>query len=301
MSRNSEGFTLIELVVVLGIFGLVMLASYTILETTIEADRRVHEATMTGKVGEAILSQMRRDLQGTIWRGLGENIFRGESRGEDESAEDTIDFLTTSPIPEPTETITSYTGEVSSVGYALKSGEDGDFILFRRVAWDMDMDPLDTGDRTAIYDRVKAMDFRFLDAENNWVGDWDSSSLLPEVNESDFPFLDEEERIEAEEAALAENDPNSGGTTTTPNAGTGADIDPATGEPIPEEPLPIPIPRAVEVILYLHYGDERGRILDSSGNPLMEVFSTVIPLIVTDQLLLPDPEEVLGEDLLGNF
>ena len=189
MPRNSEGFTLIELVVVLGIFGLVMLASYSILETTIEADRRVHEATLTGKVGEAILNQMRRDLQGTIWRGLGENIFRGESRGEEENAEDTIDFLTTSPVPEPDETIPTYTGEVSSVGYALKAGEDGDFTLFRRVAWDMDVDPLDTGDRIAIYNRVKALDFRFLDAENNWVDDWDSSNLLPEVNESDFPFL----------------------------------------------------------------------------------------------------------------
>mgnify|MGYP003334702758 CR=1 FL=1 len=92
MHQKSDGFTLIELVVVLGIFGLVMLASYTILETTIEADRRVHEATLTGKVGEAILNQMRRDLQGTIWRGFGEEIFRGESRGEEENAEDTIDF-----------------------------------------------------------------------------------------------------------------------------------------------------------------------------------------------------------------
>ncbi|MGB1397655.1 MAG: PulJ/GspJ family protein, partial [Planctomycetota bacterium] len=54
MTRKTEGFTLIELVVVLGIFGLVMLASYSILETTIEADRRVHEATLTGKVGEAV-------------------------------------------------------------------------------------------------------------------------------------------------------------------------------------------------------------------------------------------------------
>ena len=62
MPRNTEGFTLIELVVVLGIFGLVMLASYSILETTIEADRRVHEATLTGKVGEAILNQMRSSM-----------------------------------------------------------------------------------------------------------------------------------------------------------------------------------------------------------------------------------------------
>ena len=299
MPRNTEGFTLIELVVVLGIFGLVMLASYSILETTIEADRRVHEATLTGKVGEAILNQMRRDLQGTIWRGLGDDIFRGESRGEEENAEDTIDFLTTSPVPEPNETIPSYTGEVSSVGYALKAGDDGDFTLFRRVAWDMDVDPLDTGDRTAIYDRVKALDFRFLDAENNWVNDWDSSNLLPEMNDSDFPFLDEEERIAAEEAALAADDPaNAAGVA---NVASADNIDPATGEPIPEEPLPIPIPKAVEVVIYLHYGDERGRILDASGEPLMEVFSTVIPLIVTDQLLLPDPDLELTEGALGNF
>ncbi|OUU20052.1 MAG: hypothetical protein CBC13_11210 [Planctomycetia bacterium TMED53] len=300
MHQKSDGFTLIELVVVLGIFGLVMLASYTILETTIEADRRVHEATLTGKVGEAILNQMRRDLQGTIWRGFGEEIFRGESRGEEENAEDTIDFLTTSPVPEPEETISSWTGEVSSVGYALRPGKDGDFILFRRVAWDMELDPLDTGERTAIYDRMKAMDFLFLDAENNWVGDWDSSSLLPEVNESDFPFLDEEERLEAEEAALAADDPAAAAAAAS-NAASADNIDPATGEPIPEEPLPIPIPRAVQVVLYLHYGDERGRILDPSGEPLVEVFSTVIPLIVTDQVLLPDPEAELAEGLLGDF
>ena len=299
MAHKSDGFTLIELVVVLGIFGLVMLASYSILDTTIEADRRVHEATLTGKVGEAILNQMRRDLQGTIWRGFGEDIFRGESRGEEENAEDTIDFLTTSPVPDPEETITTWTGEVSSVGYALRPGEDGDFILFRRVAWDMDLDPLDTGERTAIYDRVKAIDIRFLDAENNWVGDWDSSSLLPEVNESDFPFLDEEERLEAEEAALAADDPAAAAAAASNAAST--DIDPATGEPIPEEPLPIPIPRAVEIVLYLHYADERGRILDSNGDPLLEIFSTVIPLIVTDQLLLPDPEDPLAEGLLGDF
>ncbi len=299
MAHKSDGFTLIELVVVLGIFGLVMLASYSILDTTIEADRRVHEATLTGKVGEAILNQMRRDLQGTIWRGFGEDIFRGESRGEEENAEDTIDFLTTSPVPDPEETITTWTGEVSSVGYALRPGEDGDFILFRRVAWDMDLDPLDTGERTAIYDRVKAIDIRFLDAENNWVGDWDSSSLLPEVNESDFPFLDEEERLEAEEAALAADDPAAAAAAASNAAST--DIDPATGESIPEEPLPIPIPRAVEIVLYLHYADERGRILDSNGDPLLEIFSTVIPLIVTDQLLLPDPEDPLAEGLLGDF
>ena len=120
------------------------------------------------------------------------------------------------------------------------------------------------------------------------------------MNESDFPFLDEEERIAAEEAELAaDNAANTAATAA--NASNAANIDPATGEPIPEEPLPIPIPKAVEVVIYLHYGDERGRILDGDGEPLIEVFSTVIPLIVTDQLLLPDPDLLLTEGALGGF
>ena len=295
--KKNEGFTLIELVVVLGMFGLVMLASYTILETTIEADRRVQLATMTGKVGEAILNQMRRDIQGVVWRGHGQEVFQGQSRGDDDNGEDTIDFLTTAPVPEPEETISSWTGEVTSVGYALKSGDDEDLILFRRVAWDLQSDHFNKGTRTAIYDRVMAMDIRYLNQEEEWVDDWDASSILPEENLTDFPFLDEEEFLAAEDAALAAENPTTGSQS---NSSTSGSIDRATGEEIPEEPLPLPIPKAVEITLYLHYGDERGQILDSSGEPVLEVFSTVVPLITTDQVLIPDPDLDSLEGLLGN-
>ena len=90
----QKGFTLIELIVVLGIFTIVMSMCYTILDTTLEADRRIKRATLTGKVGESILSQMRRDLQGVAWRGLGTDVFRGEDSGQEENAEDSIDFIT---------------------------------------------------------------------------------------------------------------------------------------------------------------------------------------------------------------
>ena len=121
-----------------------MMTSYTILTSTLEADRRIQQTTMSSKIGEAILNQMRRDLQGVVWRGLGQDIFRGEARGDEDDAEDVIDFLTTSPVPPPEDEIASWTDEVSSVGYALRPGEEnGDFILFRRVEWDLETDPLD--------------------------------------------------------------------------------------------------------------------------------------------------------------
>lgn len=288
---NQRGFTLVEIVIVLAIFGFVMMTSYTILSSTLEADRRVQLATMTGKVGEAILNQMRRDLQGAVWRGLGEEIFRGEDRGDDDSAEDVIDFLTTAPVPLPDEETPNWTGEVTSVGYALRPGEEtGDMILFRRVKWDLEGDPLDGGSRTALYERVKAMDINYLNEEGEWVRDWEASEMLPEENLTDFPFIDEREAL----SELDEEDSGEDESVLQPG-----DIDPATGEVIPEEPLPLPLPRAVQIVLYLHYGNEKGRILTTDDQPLVERFSTIVPLLVSDQILVEDP--MLMEESLGSF
>ncbi|MEC9477408.1 MAG: prepilin-type N-terminal cleavage/methylation domain-containing protein [Planctomycetota bacterium] len=285
---NERGFTLVEIVIVLAIFGFVMMASYTILTSTLEADRRVQRATMTGKVGEAILNQMRRDLQGAVWRGLGEEVFRGEDRGEEDDAEDVIDFLTTAPVPPPEDEEPSWSGEVTSVGYALRPGEEsGDLILFRRVEWNLDSDYFDRGSRTALYERVKAMDFNYLNEEGEWVREWDAKSFLPEENLTDFPYLDERE-AQAELDEEENEDP----------VLQPGDIDPSTGEVIPEEPLPLPLPRAVQIVLYLHYGNERGRIMESDNQPLVERFSTIVPLLVSDQILVEEP--LLEEDL-GNF
>jgi len=287
---NQSGFTLIEIVVVMSIFGIVMMASYTILTSTLEADRRIQQTTMSSKIGEAILNQMRRDLQGVVWRGLGQDVFRGEDRGDEDDAEDVIDFLTTSPVPPPEDEVPSWTDEVSSVGYALRPGEEnGDFILFRRVEWDLETDPLDQGSRTALYDRVKALDIHYLGEEGEWVREWDSSDLLPEQNLTDFPFLDEREE-------LAESEEEEGDSETVPQPG---EIDPSSGELIPEEPLPRPLPRAVQIVLYLHYGNEQGRILDANQEPLVEQFSTIVGLLVSDQILIEDPAALLEEGL-GN-
>ncbi|MGE4619079.1 MAG: prepilin-type N-terminal cleavage/methylation domain-containing protein [Planctomycetota bacterium] len=287
---KQQGFTLIEIVVVMAIFGFVMLATHTILISTLDADQRVQQTTLTGKIGESILNQMRRDLQGAVWRGFGEEVFRGEDRGDDDSAEDVIDFLTTSPVPSPDDEISSWTGEVSSVGYALRPGkESGDMVLFRRVEWDMQNDPLDQGARIALYDRVKALDIHYLNEEGEWVQDWEATSLLPEENFSDFPFLDERE-------ALDDLDAEEGQADAAEEVLQPGDIDPSTGEVILEEPLPLPLPRAVQIVLYLHYGNERGRILvGNTDEPLVEKFSTIVPLLVSDQILVEDPDALLEE------
>ena len=304
---SQKGFTLIELIVVLGMFTIVMSMCYTILDTTLEADRRIQKATLTGKVGEAILGQMRRDLQGVAWRGLGTDVFRGEDRGQDENAEDSIDFITTSPVAEPSEDTPNWTGELSSIGYALRPGKDGDSVLFRRISWDLTEDSFDSGERSAIYDRVMALNFEFLGEEGEWLQEWDASTLLPDQNLTDFPYLDERAAIAAMEAEEASG---SGGATGASGTNTGTapgsalqpgDIDPATGEEIVEEPLPRPLPRAVRIVLYLHYSNEQGQILNNDGTPFEEVFSTIIPLLSAEQILVEDPASLLLEGSNSSF
>ncbi|HIA27743.1 MAG TPA: prepilin-type N-terminal cleavage/methylation domain-containing protein [Planctomycetes bacterium] len=287
---RERGFTLIELILVVGIFGLVMSMCYQILNTTLEADRRIHKTTLSGKIGEAIISQIRRDLQGAVWRGLGIEVFRGSDRGRDDTAEDSIDFLTTAPVPHPPDSFDNWTGEVAAVGYRLARGDDGNNILFRRVQWNLTEDPLDAGSFYPVYDKVQGLEIRYLDELGEWLDDWDAAELLPEENESYFPFIDEEESLAAEAEEQDEEITDAGD----------VPIDPLTGEMLTEELPPLPLPRAVEVVLYLRLGDERGVLLDPNGEPIVERVSTIVPLLCSDLLLVEDPAEAMLEALLDD-
>jgi type II secretion system protein J len=99
--RRQAGFTLIELIVVIGIFGSVMAICYSILDSTMRADQRITRNTRSGKVGQGIIQQIRRDLQGAVWRSYGPEVFIGIDGGEAEGAADELHFLTTAPVPSP--------------------------------------------------------------------------------------------------------------------------------------------------------------------------------------------------------
>ncbi|MFQ5653683.1 MAG: type II secretion system protein J [Planctomycetota bacterium] len=155
---RRHGFTLIELILVIGIFAMVLTMAYQTLISTLEADQRITRNTRSGKIGEAILTIIRRDLQGAIYRGLGTEVFRVVDGGSGESADDTIDFLTTAPIPDPTDGDEAWVGEVASVGYVLKRGSDDSNTLFRRVKWNIADGPLEGGQHFPIYNRVMGLE-----------------------------------------------------------------------------------------------------------------------------------------------
>ena len=294
MARSGErnrGFTLLELVLVVGIFGMVMTMAYQILNSTIEAERRVTRNTRTGKVGEGILTQMRRDLQGAVWRSYGPDVFRGIDSGSGDDAQDEFHFITTAPVPVPEDEPELYAGDAASVGYVLRSGgPDGLSTLYRRVNFDLVTSPLEDGQYHEIYNRVQGMEIRYLAEENEWIDEWDRRAELEELESQNFgtytPYADQRtaDEEEAELAAQESGDPS-------------ALPDPIlpTGDEDEEFPIPLPIPRAVEIVLYIAVGDERGLYVDDDGERLNERVSTIVPILSAEVLRIENPDELLED------
>ncbi|MFN0060396.1 MAG: prepilin-type N-terminal cleavage/methylation domain-containing protein [Planctomycetota bacterium] len=274
--RNTKasraGFTLLEVVIVIGIFGLVLVGAYQILDQTLQAEQLVEKMTSSGKYGQAILGLIRRDLQSAVFKGHGKQIFLGEDHGESPSASDTLHFITTAPVGPPPDGV-EWSGEFAGVGYALGRGEDGVFTLFRRVKHNTREDPLDGGRYEPVYERMKSLSFQYLDRGSEWVTSWNAEERLPADD-------DNTEDIEAEEGM--EEAPS----------GLSGDTPDESDDESEEEP-PLVLPRAVLVEIQIFLGDETGIRLGPNNERLFEVFKTIVPILVTEELEL-DPE-LLGD------
>lgn len=270
MKRN-DGFSLIEMMVVLGIFGLVLTMAYQILISTLVAEQQINELTRSGKIGQSIMTLIRRDLENVAYHELGQAIFRGVNRGEGESGEDSVHFLTYAPVPDPPDAgaFDDWQGEVASVGYVLKQGGGTEgSVLFRRVYWNLqEEDHLESGNYFPIYARVKGISFRYFDGVE-WLDEWESSDRFPPP--TDDELLDGEEPP-AETAGTDDLDED-------------------------EEDVVLPLPIAVEVELHVFLGDEDGLYKDDKGEPVVERYYMVVPLLAMDRLAL-QLDDTEDEDL----
>ena len=183
---RGSAFTLVELVLVMALLIMVLSVSYGIIIDCLEADRTVEKLTKPEKVGEGILSLIRTDLFGTIWRKMGTRVFFVDDAGGDGlGARDEIRFIST---VEPTPTEEASAGSVSvaqlrtitGIQYFLRDNPDSfDGVqmstLFRKEIVEFYADgPLESpGVAYEIYDKMAYLSVGCYNAaEAMWVQTW---------------------------------------------------------------------------------------------------------------------------------
>lgn len=192
MKHFRKGFTLVELMLAVLILAIMMSIVYGVVVSTVNAARRVEEITASSEIGPAILTQVRADLEAAFLPKEGE-FFVGTKKQMPGGDRDRVDFVSSGIAYGPENDIEeSRFHSVNEIGYqVLDSRKDpGVGILYRRVDYFIDSEPLKGGMLTELYDRVRAFSLRYYDGEN-WRQDWSSKTQkgLPRAVEITFTIL----------------------------------------------------------------------------------------------------------------
>jgi hypothetical protein len=286
---------------------LVLTVSYKLILDCLEADRIIDKVTLPEKVGDGILSLLRNDLAGVMYRNLGRRIFFVADNGVGYDSTDEIRFITT---VEPTPREEAGYGEsvtvaelrtIMGVSYFLRPSQDRDldvpaFTLFRKEMVELDeMEPLASlGVAYEIYDKVAYLSIECFDGWG-WYQDWDSEMRIEQE------LLD----LEAEAAAMNSggvarvSDPQgaSASTVTTPGVSPYEEEGGLGSELLP----PAAIPLAVRVEVGIYVATRSGVELDYDGSPLIKTYSTIVPILSAQRLAMEFEEGLgMGEEGLAS-
>jgi len=209
-TRAATGFTLIEVVAAVFLTAVVLGMALSIYVFLSDATQAAQARTRDGRHALAILDRVARDLQGAYllvkppeldplfhpW------IFLAENHTESEGA-DRLKFVTRNHRPRNP---MGHGSDLAVVTYVLERGEHDRFVLTRSLSPGLP-EELDrefhTGDderAMVVADRIASFAVRFLDDEQQWLNEWDSS-LIEESGE--LPLAAE---IEVSLAPMAEHD-----------------------------------------------------------------------------------------------
>jgi len=189
---RRAGFTLMEVMIALGIMALVMVALYSTLNATLRARDQIEIESRSARLGPQILDVIEADLRRAWIMDIdGDRVFLGESRTIDGEPADSLSFLTNVDS-----TVTHRIGErevesdVCETGYKLRRNPDLPDVLelWRRQSFHVDEEPLKDGVYERLHDRVVRFQVRYrdkLDPYADQIMDWDASKMhrLPAVVE----------------------------------------------------------------------------------------------------------------------
>ena len=281
----QEGFTLMEIVIVMAMLVVVLVTAYNIFLNCIETEKKIEELSVPEKVGEGILTLMRRDLAGAVFKGcteaLDNQVFVGlDNPGQDGDA-DSIYFVTTvDPTPRE-ENLADWENirTLTMVGYRLEANQNSAYTLYRKEIVEFGRQDITNapGLNYNVYDKVKSLNIEFFDGYE-WFTDWDSVAAI-----------EEQLRLQQQE-----QDDLRGGTNSnipTVNNPAAAEGDEELLGEVQQQAAPIPTAVRVTLEIYSGTGDE---LNERNGQPVVRKFTTLVPLLASKRLALPIEDEALA-------
>ena len=280
----QEGFTLMEIVIVMAMLVVVLVTAYNIFLNCIETEKKIEELSVPEKVGEGILTLMRRDLAGAVFKGcteaLDNQVFVGlDNPGQDGDA-DSIYFVTTvDPTPRE-ENLDDWENirTLTVVGYRLEANQNLGYTLYRKEIVEFGRQDITNapGLNYNVYDKVKSLNIEFFDGYE-WFTDWDSVAAI-----------EEQLRLQQQEQDDLRGGTNSNIPTVNPAAAEGDEE--LLGE-VQQQAAPIPTAVRVTLEIYSGTGDE---LNERNGQPVVRKFTTLVPLLASKRLALPIEDEALA-------
>ena len=186
---RDRAFTLMEVLLAVAIVSIILTAVMATMVNTMKKKRIVEAESRAGLIGPKILDIIRRDLEACFVYQLdalldeeedGEetegasgishqevNYFRGKSDGDGEEARDRLLFVTSR---DSVLRVGTHQADICEVGYYLDEGDEtyeGCYVLYRREDYHIDRDPVDGGSAIKVYDRMRALSFRYFRRPEN--------------------------------------------------------------------------------------------------------------------------------------
>ncbi len=186
---RRAGFTLLEVMLTLGILASILAMIYGVLYSTLQTRGKVDEVMERQKLVPALFKALEEDFSTAFLPVPDGKMFVGKDLFLGSTPTDRVDFLAArSSFDAETQTV----GDVTEVGYQLKQNEVNSnwFRLLRREDPSLDDDPLSGGSLTPLHDKVLSFDVQYFDGKD-WLKAWDSKEKkgLPQGVRIDIVLL----------------------------------------------------------------------------------------------------------------
>ena len=180
---TMTGFTLLEIMISIGILVVILTIVYNTFNSSIRAFTTIDEHGDAYGEARGVLNRMSKEI-GSIYMS-GDNLntgLLGEDRDEDDLPFDSLHFTSLSHIRWVKD---SRESELCEIGYFLETDREREqTFLFRREDWNVDGTLEEGGIALELAEGVDGLNFRYYDGEE-WLDEWDSKAqgVLPKAIE----------------------------------------------------------------------------------------------------------------------